>query len=130
MSFPTMRYTDNAVGAIPRVRQDVTYASFHRPLTIEEGPHHATFRYGTTGERRRRMDYEYNGQHQYTKAYLPDGVERVTDLNGRLQYQITYVPGNDGIAFIYKQAPGFARALPAQEAATMTAVRQEAQQLR
>lgn len=100
-----MFYTDNAAGLIPHTQQDVKYASFHRPTEITEGPNKALFRYGTADERRE-MRFEHNGVPVYTKQYMPDGVERILDGNGWLQYELTYVPGNDGIAFIWKKAPG------------------------
>ncbi len=99
-----MRYTDNAAGAIPLVRQDVKYASFHRPTEITEGLNKATFSYGTDDERVA-MKFYNNNALQFTKTYFPDGVEKITNGLGGLKYKVTYVPGNDGIALIYVQKP-------------------------
>lgn len=88
-------YTNNAAGAIPTQRQDITYASYKRPLTITENGKEVRLEYGTDGERRV-MRFYTNGTLQYTKHYLPDGVEIIRDRFG-VVHTITPLPGADGV---------------------------------
>lgn len=64
--------------AIPGYTQDITYSSFHRPLTISENGITATFQYDYDCERRE-MIVKNNGNRIFTRSYFGDCYERDTD---------------------------------------------------
>jgi RHS repeat-associated protein len=105
--YHQVSFTNNAAGAIPTVQQDITYSSYHRPLTIREGAHDAEFTYDVSQERFS-MRKLTNGALEYIKEYYDDGTVLYRNGGGVVTEKITPVAGGDGIAWIQvdKQSRG------------------------
>lgn len=79
--------------ALPMLQQQVTYASFARPLTATYGTNEAGFTYND-GYDRAKMDMKNNGSPLYTRYYFAGGqYEKTVNANGTTK-SLFYIDGS------------------------------------
>ncbi|MDR0294811.1 MAG: lamin tail domain-containing protein, partial [Prevotellaceae bacterium] len=75
---------------IPLAQQDVTYTSFSRPATIEEGDYKAVFDYNSDGDRTTMHLYN-NSALSFTRYYLGGNYEKEIDDTGNTIAERLYI---------------------------------------